>query len=109
MPCVAADAGGVGEILDRDRHAEERRVVDVAARDALLGVARSSSRLVGGDGEVRVELGIEPLDAFEVAVDELAGRHLAVPDHLGLVERAREGEVRVHASPSMVAGRVSAR
>ena len=80
----------VGVVLDRDRHAVERR--GVVAAPAIGGVGRGE-RLVGEHHAIGVQRGIEPLDPLQVQLGQLARRHLAVPDQLGLAGEPGEGEI----------------
>ena len=94
VPCVLHDARGVVEVLDRDRHAEERRERRRRRRARRASAARAcSTREVGRDGDVRVQLRVQRLDAREIALDQLGRRHLAAPDHRGLLDRRREREL----------------
>jgi hypothetical protein len=68
-----ADAGGVDQVLEADRHAVQRAAI-VAARELVLGGARLGEREVGGDGDERVERGVEACDALEALRGDVHGR-----------------------------------
>ena len=64
--------------------------------------ARAAARgLLGADGHVGVQLGVEPLDPLQVGLDELDRRDLAAPDEIGLLGRGQEGEA-VHSLRSSI-------
>ena len=96
-----ADPGGVVQVLDRDRYAEERRKV-AALDEAGLGLPGRGAGLIRRHGEERVELGIQRIDASEDVVDELRGADVAAADHRGLLERGGERELVGHGSPLAV-------
>ena len=84
-------AGDVAVVLDRHRHAEQRPLV--AALGAGVGLVGLGQRALGERHAVGVELRVEPRDALEVQLGELARRDLAAADQLGLAGGAGEGEV----------------
>ncbi len=55
-------------------------------------------RVVGGNREVRAEPRIDALDAFEVELGELDGRHLTPAYHHRLIERRNEREIVTHST-----------
>ncbi len=61
-------------------------------------------RLVGADGEERVEPWIQPLDPREHRIDDLDRRDLLRADAAGELEGGQPGEVRCHA-PDCITGR----
>ena len=73
------DAGGVVEVLDRGRDAEQRR--QLAARRAAAPRRGRPPRRArsGGDGDEGAEPGVERLDPGQRVLDELGGAHLAAP------------------------------
>jgi hypothetical protein len=83
-------ARDVGVVLDRDRHAVERRRAVAAAR---VGRAGRSERLAGEHDPVAAEERIQAVDPPEVELGQLARRDLARADQLGLAPEAGEGEV----------------
>ena len=91
-PVRAAHAGNAGEVLDRDRHTEQRRQVVCTALDRLLSPQRLGARAIAGDGHVRANGLIPPVDAIQVGVDDLDGRGL--PGHAEPPRvRSRQGGV----------------
>ncbi len=85
---LAADVLGV---LDGDRDAQQRPVVARAA--AGVGLRGVHQRPLVEHRAEGVQLGVEPPDAVEVQLDQLARGNLPAPDHLRLPARAGEGEV----------------
>ena len=78
-------------VLDRDRHAVQRRRVVVAA--AAVGRVGGGERLVGEHDAEAAHQRLEALDPLQVELGQLARRDLAGPDQLGLAREAGEGEV----------------
>ena len=82
-----ADALGQVEVLDGRRHAVERR-----AGPALQGLelTRAGARQVVGERDERAHrrrrVVVDAMGAFEVVLDELERRHLALPDERALLE-----------------------
>ena len=68
----------------------------------LGGLAgRGGERLLRADGDVGVQLGVEPLDPLQVGLDELDRRDLAAADEGRLLGRGQEGEA-VHSIRSSI-------
>src|SRR5688572_8936333 len=78
-------AGEVVVVLDRERHAEERPVVRLAAPG--LGLVRLRQSALGEHDPERVQLRLDPLDPLEVDLDQLARGDLPLADQLRLAER----------------------
>ena len=76
------DARGLVEILDRDRDSVERPV--------------ARCRRLVDDGDVGVQLRVEPLDPLEVVRGQLCGRDLMCTHALRQLERGRERELVTH-------------
>jgi hypothetical protein len=70
-----ADPGDHVEVLDRDRHPDQRRELARAAGlgDGLLGPAGLVAGEVGGDRVEGPDLGVQPLDAVQVMTGDLGG------------------------------------
>ena len=64
-----------------------------------LSASRARPREVVGHRDVRADLRIDAVDAFQVELDELGGGHLAAAHEFGLLECGRERDVLVHRSP----------
>jgi hypothetical protein len=67
-PRRRANARGIEQILERDRHPAERPDV-IAAPPRVLDVVRGRQRLLGRDGDERVDLGVARRDALERGCD----------------------------------------
>ena len=84
--------GRLVQVLDRDRHAVERRV-----GRRRLGRARGRERTLGVDGDERVQLRVEPLDPLEI---ELRRARRARPSRARTCAASssarREGELVAH-------------
>ena len=81
-------AGNGREVLDRDRDAEERRVLASARRrSASPAAARASSSL---RQMTAFSSRVEPVDLGEARVEQLDSRELAAPQRSGKLERRRE-------------------
>ena len=65
---------------------------------------RRGERAVRVDGDVRVQLRVEPLDSLEIEIDELERGDVAGPDASSLLERRREREL-IHAASAVASGR----
>ena len=87
-----AHAGGVLQILVRDRQAVQRRQV-VAARAAAVGLVGRRERALGRPRHDRVDERVDALDPRKVRLDELARRERAGAQRAGLLGRAQEAEV----------------
>ena len=87
-----ADAGGVDEILVRDRQAVQR-TERAAARLLLVGLRRVGHRPVGDERDDRVDLRIDALDAREVRRHHLARRELLAPDARGELDGGEVAEL----------------
>ena len=75
-------AGDVGVVLDRDRDAEQRALVAAAA--AAVGLVGLDQRALGEHDAEGVERGVEPRDALEARLGQLARGELAGGDQLRL-------------------------
>ncbi|MCU0682891.1 MAG: hypothetical protein MUF34_11680 [Polyangiaceae bacterium] len=82
---AGAGAAQQVQVFDADRHAEEERPRRRAAEPIVA--PRLGERRVGRHLDERREGGVEPLDASEVELGELAARHLPFADQPGLFER----------------------
>ena len=91
-------AGHVLVVLDGDGHAQQRALLaGTAPRVRLLRVRQRALDHHDPEG---IQLRVEPADPLEVHLHQLVRRDLAGPDHLRLLDHAREGELRVvHQSP----------
>jgi len=72
------------EVLDRDRYAEERRVVP--GREPLIGCLRGGARLVVVAPDDRVERRVELVDSGQARVEQLNGGELTCAQRRGVVE-----------------------
>jgi hypothetical protein len=77
--------------------------VERGGRRSRVCLSRVRESFLGAYRDERVQLGVEPLDAFEVEPDELGGRELALADEAGLLERREEGELLARASAGWLA------
>jgi hypothetical protein len=75
-------AGDVHVVLDRDRHAEQRR--PVAGAQALLRHPRLLQRALGAHDPEGLQLAVQAIDAVEVQLGELGRGDLAWAQQLGL-------------------------
>ncbi len=83
--------GDVGVVLDRHGHTEQRALVAaLESRRRLVGLRQ---RALAVHAAERVELRVQPVDALEVGLDQLARRDLAGPDQLGLSRDSGEGQL----------------
>jgi hypothetical protein len=84
-------AGHVDVVLDRDRHAEQRApVTGPAARVGLIGFDQGP---LGEHDTEGVHTAVDPGDAVEGGLRDLARRDLARGDQLGLASGAGVGQV----------------
>ena len=77
-----ADAGGVRQILDRNRQPRKRTHAFAAHRRGFHGFGVGACSFFGQRHD-RVEFGIHPRDHGEVRIEHLEGAHCARPDHRG--------------------------
>ncbi len=68
-------AFAVDQILERERNAVQRSEV-AAAGDFFVSLARARQRLIGGDGDERIQLRIELRDRRQAILGDLLGRDL---------------------------------
>ena len=73
-----ADTGNIVQVLDGDGHPEQRRQrIEVAPRSRIDVARRRSGGLaagdINGDGEEGVQDRVEPVDALQHLVDDVAG------------------------------------
>ena len=87
-----ADVRRLDGVLDRDRQAVQRAQVRTA-RGAGVGGLGGDVRLVGGERHHGVDGGVEPLDAVEVELEQLAALDLTVADRGGEVGGGLHGPV----------------
>ena len=87
-------AGDVGVVLDRDRDAEQR--ARVAAAAAAVGLVGLDQRALGEHDAEGVERRVEPRDALEAGLGQLARGELAGGDQLGLAREPGEDGVGGH-------------
>ena len=79
-------------VLDRHRDSVHRAEI-LAPGDGPLRLLGSGHRLVAGDGQVRVELEVEGIDAIQVGRGCLNGRDLSRPDQFRKFRRGQEGNI----------------
>jgi len=73
-----ANASRIVRVLDRHRHSVQR-TVDVTAGQRSIGRVRRALRPVGIQRHDSVEQRIQPFDALQITVEQLAARHLTAP------------------------------
>src|SRR5437763_541532 len=89
------------EVLDRDRHAEERRVVTAGQR--LVGMARGVARRVVIAPDDRVDIAVARVDRLQAGVQQLDGGQLAAAQRGGELEGGG-GRLDVHGAKIKVPG-----
>jgi hypothetical protein len=72
-PARRPDAGRLEEILDRDRDPVQRASM-LPASDLVIGAGGFLSRTIGEHRDEAVELPVEPFDARNTRVHDIAGR-----------------------------------
>jgi hypothetical protein len=82
-------------VLVRDGEAVQRADLRAGGERRVGGVGRGS-RTVGVQGDDGVQRRVDPVDAVQVGVEQLARRDLPSPDQAGQLRRRPEAELVVH-------------
>ena len=95
VPRSVGDPGGLGQILDRDRQAEQR-TRGVASRQRGLRSLRGVAGALGGECGEGVDAGLAGFDAGQHGVDQLDRREFLTPDQRCELGGGREAEIIGH-------------